>query len=266
MKLLVQGDDFGFTKAVTYGILEAIDNGILTCTGMFTNMEIAPWAAKFIKDRPNFCFGVDFNLVSGPSISDPKKIPNLVDKDGNFIRSGVRVADSKWKTKEGRAELFPYKEVYIEVRAQFDRFVELTGKKPGYLHPHSIMPETVLKAIKQVSKEEDVPFSMDLLKDFFLTHMIPDDKSTDASFSKVFNAEAQIKKDPLGKFMKNKDEVLKHEYVAIMGQPGYLDADLLNLTTLSIERVKDLEFVTSSLMKEFIKKYNVKLIDYYDLV
>ena len=61
MKLLVQGDDFGFTKAVTYGILEAIDNGILTCTGMFTNMEIAPWAAKFIKDRPNFCFGVDFN-------------------------------------------------------------------------------------------------------------------------------------------------------------------------------------------------------------
>ena len=66
MKLLVQGDDYGFTKGVTYGIIEAIDNGILTCTGMFTNMEIAPWAAQFIKERPDFCFGIDFNLVAGP--------------------------------------------------------------------------------------------------------------------------------------------------------------------------------------------------------
>ena len=29
MKLLVQGDDFGFTRAVTYGILDAIENGSL---------------------------------------------------------------------------------------------------------------------------------------------------------------------------------------------------------------------------------------------
>ena len=38
MKLLVQGDDYGFTKGVTYGMIDAIDNGILTCTGMFANM------------------------------------------------------------------------------------------------------------------------------------------------------------------------------------------------------------------------------------
>ena len=38
MKLLVQGDDYGFTKGVTYGILDAIDNGILRNTGLFANM------------------------------------------------------------------------------------------------------------------------------------------------------------------------------------------------------------------------------------
>ena len=71
MKLLVQGDDYGFTKGVTYGIIEAIDNGILTCTGMFTNMEIAPWAAQFIKERPDFCFGIDFNPVSYTHLAEP---------------------------------------------------------------------------------------------------------------------------------------------------------------------------------------------------
>ena len=38
MKLLVQGDDYGFTKAVTYGIREGIQNGILRNTGLFTNI------------------------------------------------------------------------------------------------------------------------------------------------------------------------------------------------------------------------------------
>ena len=267
MKLLVQGDDYGFTKGVTYGILEAIDNGVLTCTGMFTNMEIAPWAAEFIKERPNFCFGVDFNLVSGPSVVNPKEIPHLVDEQGQFIRSSVRVKNELWRTEEGRAELFPYDEVYREVRAQYDRFVELTGKKPGYLHPHSIMPETVLKAIVQVSEEENVPFSMHYMDKMFNTFMIPDDnQGEDASFSKVFNAEAQMRKDPLGKFLKHEEEILKHEVVFAGGHPGYVDADLFKMTSLSIERAKDLEFVTSPLMKEFIERNQVELIDYYDLV
>lgn len=267
MKLLVQGDDYGFTKGVTYGILEAIDNGILTCTGMFTNMEIAPWAAEFIKQRPDFCFGVDFNLVSGPSCTDPKEIPHLVDENGQFIRSGIRVRDERWKTEEGRAVLFPYDEVYKEVRAQYDRFVELTGRKPGYLHPHSIMPETVLKAIHQVSEETGVPFSMKYMDKMFSTFMLPDDKKEqDASQSKVFNAEAQMRKDPLGKFLKYQEELLKHEYVMAGGHPGYVDADLFKMTSLSIERAKDLEFVTSPLMKEFIEKNQVQLIDYYDLI
>ena len=45
MKLLVQGDDYGFTKGVTLGMLEGIDHGVLTCSGLFVNMPDAEWAA-----------------------------------------------------------------------------------------------------------------------------------------------------------------------------------------------------------------------------
>ena len=61
-KLLVQGDDFGFTKGVTYGIVDAIDNGILRNTGLFANMPSATLAVSFMKDRPHVCFGIDFNI------------------------------------------------------------------------------------------------------------------------------------------------------------------------------------------------------------
>ena len=81
MKLLVKGDDYGITKSVTYGIIEAFDHGILTSSGMFTNMEIAPWAAQFVKERETCCFGIDFNLVCGPCVSDYREIPHLVDEN-----------------------------------------------------------------------------------------------------------------------------------------------------------------------------------------
>ena len=125
MKLLVQGDDYGFTKGVTYGILDAIDNGVLRNTGMFPNMPIAPWAAEQwkAKERPQACLGIDFNIVSGPSTAAPKSVPSLVDDKGEFIRSGARLKDPRFQTEEGRREMFPYEEVYREIRAQYDRFV-----------------------------------------------------------------------------------------------------------------------------------------------
>ena len=38
MKLLTQSDDYGFTRGVTCGILDAIENGVVLNTGLFVNM------------------------------------------------------------------------------------------------------------------------------------------------------------------------------------------------------------------------------------
>ena len=155
MKLLVQGDDFGFTKGVIYGIVDAIDNGILRNTGLFANSPYARLAASFMDERRDkVCFGIDFNLVSGPSLLKKEDIPHLIDDQGIFIRSGVRQKDDLYKTEEGRRKLFPYEEVYKELRAQYDAFVSLTCHKPGYLAPHSLGAETYLEAIEQIKNVE----------------------------------------------------------------------------------------------------------------
>ena len=64
MKLLTQSDDYGFTRGVTCGILDAIENGVVRNTGLFVNMPESEHAASFIQDYPQVCFGIDFNIVS----------------------------------------------------------------------------------------------------------------------------------------------------------------------------------------------------------
>ena len=268
MKLLVQGDDYGFTKGVTYGLLDAIDNGVLRNTGFFTNMPLAPWAAEQwkAKDRPEACLGIDFNIVSGPSAADPKSVPSLLDDKGEFVRSGARLKDPRFQTEEGRREMFPYEEVYREIRAQYDRYVELMGHKPGYLHGHSLSHEHYMEAILQVSREEGVPYSKNIQDQFGFTSLFKLVGRTGlASTKKVFDPMDQLNKTPLENFLAHGDEFLKAEYVNLGGHPGFVDAELMGLTTLSLERMKDHEMCTSPVLKKWIADNGVELITYYDL-
>ncbi|MDO4198309.1 MAG: ChbG/HpnK family deacetylase [Erysipelotrichaceae bacterium] len=259
MKLLTQGDDFGFTRGVTLGIIDSIDKGILRNTGMFTNMPSSEFAASFIKDRPQACFGIDFNIVSGKPVADPKLIPHLVDENGEFIRSGVRTRNPEYQSEEGRRKMYPADECYIEMKAQYDRFLELVGKKPGYLHAHSIMPEPYLETILKLSEETGIPFSMKIMKDMELGQ-IPLQMG-----AKVFDPVAQLNKDTIHQVLDNQKYLLDKEVSCYICHPGYVDAELLGLTTLSLERAKDAQMYMSEEIKKWVEDNNVELITYYDL-
>lgn len=268
MKLLVRGDDFGFTKAVTYGIVDAIDNGVLRNTGLFTNMPSSALAASMMDGRDEVCFGIDFNIVAGKPVSDPKDVPHLVDENGEFIRSGRRVSDPRYQSEEGQNELFPYDEVYRELKAQYDRFLELRhGVKPGYLHPHSIMPANYIRAIRQLSQETEIPYSMDIQKKYGFVSVFTFKKQdfSKAMNTKVFDPMAQLNKNPLKDVQDYSDQLLASPYVEIGGHPGFVDADLLDNTTLSLERVRDHAMMTSDWIKNWVRDNSIELITYRDL-
>ena len=266
MKLLVQADDYGFTRGVTLGILDGIENGFLRNTGMFTNMPEAEYAATLIPDHPQACFGIDFNIVSGPSVADPKLIPSLVDETGQFLRSNIRIHDPLYQTEEGRRQLFPAEEVQREIRAQYHRFIELVGRKPGYLHTHSLHTETYLEAIAELAHAEDIPFSREIREKFNLFSPLAAAVREGASTKKEFDPMQQINKNPEGLFWENREEMLQHAYVSIGGHCGFMDAALFDLTSLSIERVRDHQLVTSKRIMDWLKENNVELVTYYDLV
>ena len=261
MKLLVQGDDFGFTRGVTLGIVDSIDRGILRNTGLFTNMPSAPFAVSFMKDRPHVCFGIDFNLVSGPSVSDPKTIRHLVDDNGEFIRSGVRLKDPRFASEQGRREMFPYDECWREIKAQYDRFIELTGKKPGYLHGHSITHEHYAEAMEELSRQTGVPIAMNIQKQFGFDR-IPRARAQ----KKEFDPAAQLAKNTTEEVLSHGDLLLSYEYASIGGHPGYIDDELLSLTTLSLERCRDAAMCMSPKILSWVKENHIELITYYDLM
>jgi len=263
LKLLMQSDDYGFTKGVTAGILDGIENGFLRNTGMFVNMPEAVHAASLIPAHPQACFGVDFNLVSGPCVSDPKLIPSLVDESGNYIRSNIRIHDPRWQTEEGRKEMFPCEEVKREIRAQYDRFVELVGRKPGYLHTHSLRPESYMEAIRELSAETGVPFSWDIRQNYHAYSVVV---KSGAATSKEFDAAQQLAKDPEGWFWENREMLLQQDFVVNIKHCGFVDAALFELTSLSLERVRDHQLVTSQRIMKWIQENDVQLVTYYDFV
>lgn len=264
MKLLVQADDFGFTKGTTYGAMEGIENGIITCSGLFSNMPAASIAAEFIKKHKGFCFGLDFNITNGPSVSNPAEISHLVDENGEFIRSHVRLRDPRFQTEEGRKEMFPYEECYIELAAQYHKFVELTGETPHYLQAHSLAHENYLAVLRAFAKEKDIPYAMDVIEGFRFEKYV-DRSGNEASNQKVFDPVAQLERSPLDEFWARKEKLLDFAYVFAGGHAGFVDAELLRLSSCSIERCKDLEFCTSDKVKKWIHDNHVELISYDDL-
>ena len=160
--------------------------------------------------------------------------------------------------------MFPAEEVTREIRAQYNRFVELTGKQPGYLHGHSISYETYNEAIEELSRETGIPYSVKFLMEkkatFAGMHM------TTASKNKSFDPFEQLNKDTKADVLRDKDLILNSELSLILCHPGYMDADLINMTTLSIERIKDHAMMVDPEIKKMIEENGIELITYRDLL
>ena len=92
MKILVQSDDYGFTKPITDSVCDSIDmGGIITSTGLFTNMPYREYAVERMKAYPQICLGIDINCSTGPCVADPKLLPHLVNQEtGRFIQTSER--------------------------------------------------------------------------------------------------------------------------------------------------------------------------------
>ena len=170
MKLLIQSDDYGITKAVSLGIIEAIKNGLVRNTGLFVNM---PWVEEVIElIKPyldQIAFGLDLNISTGPSVLKKTEIPSLVLENGNFLTSSM---NRSLDNEDNNFDHVIYDEVYKEFEAQIQKFIDLVGKKPNYLHAHAYSTPTVEKVSIELSNKYNIPYSIQL---FRMKQMAPSD-------------------------------------------------------------------------------------------
>ena len=145
--LIVNADDFGLTPGVSRGILEAGAKGIVTSTTVLVNRPTDPDLIARL-EASGLGAGLHLNLTLGTPISNPRRVPSLVDGEGRFIRD-PREAAARADKDEAR----------IELGNQIDAFRALMGRFPTHLdsHHHVGRHEPILELVFDFARAIKVP-------------------------------------------------------------------------------------------------------------
>jgi len=119
--LIVNADDFGLTRGVSAGILEAHRHGIVTSTTVLVTADVDRRQLDEARDT-GLGLGLHVNLTLGKPLTRGR---SLVDGGGRFVRDPRRAAD-----------IAEAKDVRAEVEAQIARFEKLVGRLPTHLDSH----------------------------------------------------------------------------------------------------------------------------------
>lgn len=257
MKLIIRADDFGITDSITWGVLRGFKEGIITSTGLMTNMPSSEVACEQAKQHPEYCFGQDINIATGKSVASVQLLPTMVDDNGYFRRSPI----IRKMIKEGK-EPFPYDEVRTEIESQLNKFIQLVGRKPAYLNGHAFRSPNFSKALQDVAHAYGIVCMDEIVEKYDL-----ENQGFEASgrfqqgwYPASNDYQSQIETDTEGYFVEHFDELLKRDVAYVICHPGYIDADLMKCSSLNLVRMNDLKMCLSSQVKKLIEDNHVELI------
>jgi len=126
-RLIVNADDLGRAPGINAGIARAHRDGIVTAATLMVSAPATAAAGRLARELAELDVGVHLTLTYGRPITDPARIPSLVDADGAFPARPAAFLGT------GRAAA---DEALVEYRAQYDRAHELIGRAPSHLDSH----------------------------------------------------------------------------------------------------------------------------------
>ncbi|MDR2939939.1 MAG: chitin disaccharide deacetylase [Clostridiales bacterium] len=234
IKLIVNADDFGLTKAVNLGIIEAFKNGIVRSTTLMPNQDATEHAAELAKENTGLGIGVHLTLTAGRPLLGGHK--SIVKEDGSFLGQGALFEST----------IDPI-ELESEFDAQINKVINL-GIKITHLdsHHHVHLNEKVQTVVIKLAKKYGLPVR-DCHKDGI--------KSTEAFSMDFYGGGATIG------HLKN---ILSQETgsLEVMAHPAYIDYGLYNKSGYAIPRVDELHILTSDEIKRYISENGIELCNF----
>ncbi|XP_072271740.1 carbohydrate deacetylase [Pyxicephalus adspersus] len=154
LKLVVTGDDFGYSRRRDVGIVECFNAGAISNVSLLVNGSSAASAAS-LANRYNIPIGLHANLSEGiPVCEELRNNSTLTGAQGVFLgKMGIRKAIA-----EG---LLNMAEVRQELCAQVKLFRELTGQNPQHMdgHQHVHVLPRIREVFAQVLHEHGIPYT-----------------------------------------------------------------------------------------------------------
>jgi len=91
-RIIINADDFGLCKGVNEAVAKAHDVGVLTSATLMVNMPAAEDAVEIAKLKPSLGVGVHLNLSEGRPVSKENRVNCLLDGDGRFAYSPLKLS------------------------------------------------------------------------------------------------------------------------------------------------------------------------------
>lgn len=284
-QLILNADDFGYTRGINQAIFRAHREGVLSSATLMANAAAFDDAVKISRDCPELGVGCHFVLIGGNSVADPREIPSLATPDGRLPQSlpGFVAAISSGKIKPD--------DIARELRAQVAK-IRAAGIEPTHLdsHKHTHAHPRAFQAIARTAQELGItrirnPFER--LHDSWTTmregkaysnqiFAAAAARVTAGSFHRIMTEFAlktpdtflglavtgQIDSNVLQAMVRN----LSDGSTEIMLHPGICDAELIATgTRLSSARETELQSLLDPEVKLLIEKENVRRISFREL-
>ena len=285
-RLIVNADDFGFTRGVNRAVVRAFRSGIVTSTTIMANGEAFQDAAELALANPGLGVGCHLAVVGGLAVAAAADVSSLVDNDGVLPRTLTRLM---FKLARGSV---PTEELTKEFRAQLERVAQ-AGIKLTHLdtHKHSHTHPRVMKALVLAASE----FGIKCVRNpFESTFSLKGPRPlSDWSYLKQYALSAavspgaiQFKRLVRENGLKTPDrffgvkvtgmldssairsimESLGEGTAELMCHPGEYDADLERAhTRLKRERERELEALSDPNLRRLAEEQGIQLINYREL-
>jgi predicted glycoside hydrolase/deacetylase ChbG (UPF0249 family) len=279
-KLVVNADDYGRTEAVSRGILEAHQAGIVTSTTAMINQPGIEVQLDQALAQPRLGVGQHLVFTAGRPVLPGSRVPGLVDGRGCFLDQ-----HSIW----ARAEKIPLGQLQAELTAQIERFRALAGELPDHLDCHHFVHlyppffQVYADLAAGYGLPIRVPFppALEFRKAFdrlpYLEGFPPDlVRGMITTNSNLVRARGLVYPDHfLGSFFGR--EALTREYLLallealpagtseLMCHPGYNDAALAE-SGYRAERERELALLTDRAVRQRVDELGIELVTFRQLV
>ena len=149
-KILIRADDLGYSEGVNYGIAKSVKEGIIKSVGVMSNMPTVAHGLKLL-EGVDVCLGQHTNICVGKPLVDPSLIPSITNEHGEF--------KSSKEYRSAKEDFVVLDEVILEIEAQYERFVELTGRQPQYFEGHAVSSKNFFKGLEIVANRHGLKYN-----------------------------------------------------------------------------------------------------------
>lgn len=284
-QLILNADDFGYTRGINQAIVRAHREGVLTSATLMANADAFDHAVALARSCPELGVGCHFVLTGGKSVADPKEIPSLAAPDGELPKSLPAFVAA---ISSGRIRM---EDIARELRAQIGK-LRAAGIEPTHLdsHKHTHAHPWAFRAIARTAKElgiTKVRNPYERLHDSWTTM-----REGKAYSSQIFAAAAAtLSVRPFNRILREYGlrapdnflglavtgsieprvlrEMVKNMpdgFTEIMLHPGICDADLIATgSRLTAAREKEMQALLDPEVKDLVEQGNVRRITFREL-